>query len=100
MQDAWDYYTVTTDYMATGEGHTRAMLIIFAKNEQEARKIFGLTFGAFFALSADVVKGIEIGEYQDLVTEYAKKLILRVKSKSDDAPPMFSYSNSVHVNYS
>lgn len=96
-----DYYTVTLDYTATGEGHTRAILIQYAFNENAAREHFGRIHDTYFAQCATVVKGIHIENgFQDLVTDYAKKVILKVKSKNPDAPPMFSYSNSIYVNYS
>lgn len=97
----YDYYTITMDYMATGEGHSRAILIQYAQSEDEARENFKNVHGAYFTQFAKVTKGIHIDDgFQDLITEYAKKLILKVKSKNPDAPPMFSYSNCIHVNYS
>lgn len=99
--EEYDYYTITLDYLATGEGLTRGLMIQFAKNEDEARKHFADVYGSYFAMGADVKKGIHINEgYDDLLTDMSKKFILKIKTKSEDRPPMFSYQNMIHFNYS
>ncbi len=94
-------YVVTMDYLATGEGHSRAILIMTAMNAYDAKMEFAVRFGSYFAAGAEVTKGLIIPEgYADLLTDYARKIIARINSKSPDAPGGFSYSNYIHVNYS
>jgi hypothetical protein len=95
-----EYFTVTMDHSAQGTGHTRAILIQRAQDEEDAREHFGKVHGNYFASDATVVKGIRIEpEFQDLVTETARKFILKLTSKNPDAPGMFSYSNSIYLDY-
>jgi hypothetical protein len=100
MEDKWGYYTVITDYFATGEGHHRMILIVFTRNDKAALYEFGKMFGVFYTYGAEVKEGIDVEDYQDLLTEHAKKVIIKIKSGDKNAPPMFGYSNSTYVNYS
>lgn len=96
----YDWYTVTLDYMATGEGHTRAIWIGRANGEQAAKDAFARHHGTYFALGAEVKRGLQIENgFADLLTEYAKKILLRLKSNNPDAPGGFAYANIISVNY-
>jgi hypothetical protein len=55
------FYTVTSDYYATGEGRHIAALICQAYTPELALERFTREYGEFYARSADVVEGVEIG---------------------------------------
>lgn len=96
-----DWFTVTLDYMATGEGHTRAIWIGRATSEDEAKERFGIAHGKYFALGAEAKRGLDIDpHYVDLFTDYAKKMITKIKAKDKNGPGGFFYSNMISVNYS
>lgn len=94
------YYTVTMDRASSQDGHTRAIMILDAKNETEATAKFLNTFGAKFYNDMHITKGIHIEQgFDRLLTEQAKKYILKVKNKAYDAPPILSYQNMIHLAY-
>jgi hypothetical protein len=94
------YYTVTMDRVASGEGHTRAIMILDAKNKTDATAKFLNAFGPKFYNDVSVVEGIHIESgFDRLLTEQAKKYILKVKNKTADAPPLMSYQNMIHLEY-
>ena len=93
------YYTITMDHVSGG-GHTRAIMILDAEDEYEAEKQFLVAFGPEYYKSVNVTKGIHIESgFDKLLTDHAKKYILKVKTKSDDAPPLISYQNMIHLKY-
>ena len=96
------WYVATIDYLATGEGHTRAIWIGRAKDEEEVKDIVGVAFGRWLASGAEITQGLTVSPYYlDLLTEYAKKMLLRLSSgKPEDRPGAFTYTNMVFVNYS
>jgi hypothetical protein len=94
------YYTVTLDHNSTKEGHKRAIMILDAKNRDDAAGRFLLTFGSAYCNELDITEGIHVpAGFDRLLTEQAKKYILKVKTKAEDAPPMLSYQNMIHLNY-
>ena len=93
------YYTITLDHHAKS-GHTRAIMITDAENETVAKGRFINTFGSEYTNSLDLVEGIHIKSgFDRLLTDQAKKYILKVKAKTDDAPPKMVYQNMIHLNY-
>ena len=94
------YYTITLDHTNAKEGHKRAIMILDAKSENEATAKFLNTFGPQYYNNLTLTEGIHIPQgFDRLLTEQAKKYILKVKSKSEDAPPLMSYQNMIHLNY-
>jgi hypothetical protein len=93
------YYTVTLDHVAS-EGHKRAIMILDAKDKTEATAKFLNTFGPQYYNDLNLVEGIHVPEgFDRLLTEHAKKYILKAKTKADDAPPLMSYQNMIHLKY-
>ena len=94
------YYTITLDHTNAQEGHKRAIMILDAKSKKEATAKFLNTFGPQYYNELTLTEGIHIPQgFDRLLTEQAKKYILKVKSKSEDAPPLMSYQNMIHLNY-
>jgi len=94
------YYTVTLDHHSNTEGHKRAIMILDAKDKQEAETEFLVAFGPMYYKDVNVMEGIHVPEgFDRLLTEQAKKYILKVKTKAEDAPPLMSYQNMIHLNY-
>jgi hypothetical protein len=93
------YYTVTLDHTNT-EGHKRAIMILDAKDDIEAGAMFLLSFGSDYGDDMVITKGIHVPQgFDRLLTEQAKKYIMKVKTKAEDAPPLMSYQNMIHLNY-
>ena len=94
------YYTVTLDHTVPAEGHKRAIMILDAKDETEATAKFLNTFGPQYYNEINLEKGIHIPQgFDRLLTEQARKYIMKVKTKAEDAPPLMSYQNMIHINY-
>lgn len=94
------YYTVTMDRSSGKDGHTRAIMILDAKDKKEAIHKFLNTFGAKYYNDINVIEGITIENgFDQLLTDQAKKYILKVKNKAEDAPPIMSYQNMIHLEY-
>lgn len=94
------YYTVTVDRSSGKDGHTRAIMILDAKDKREATAKFLNTFGPQYYNEITVTEGIHIDNgFDRLLTEQAKKYILKVKNKTEDAPPVLSYQNMIHLKY-
>ena len=70
-------YTVTCDYMATGEGHTMTILYIFASSPEDALLQFKreVTNGDWFSLGAEVKIGFDFDNYiaQQLVSPAVRR---------------------------
>ncbi len=94
------YYTVTLDHNVPNEGHKRAIMILDAKDKTEATAKFLNTFGPQYYNEIDLVEGIHIPQgFDRLLTDQARKYILKVKTKAEDAPPLMSYQNMLHLTY-
>lgn len=94
------YYTITLDHTSNKEGHKRAIMILDARNKEEAEKEFLIAFGPIYYKDIEVTEGIHVPEgFDRLLTEQVKRYILKVKTKAEDAPPMLSYQNMIHLNY-
>lgn len=94
------YYTITLDHTSSKEGHKRAIMILDAKDRVEAEMRFSNSFGSHLSKDVKVNEGIHVPEgFDRLLTEQAKKYIMKVKTKADDAPPLMSYQNMIHLNY-
>lgn len=75
-------------------------MILDAKNKEDAEKQFLVTFGPDYYKDVSVSEGIHVPTgFDRLLTEQAKKYIMKVKTKTDDAPPLMSYQNMIHLNY-
>ena len=94
------YYTLTLDHNTPNEGRKRAIMILDAKDESEATAKFLNTFGSQYYDELALTKGIHIPQgFDRLLTDQARKYIMKVKTKADDAPPLVSYQNMIHINY-
>ena len=91
------YYTITLDKCSGADGHTRAIMILDAKDSNEATAKFLNTFGAKYYNDLTVIKGIHVENgFDRLLTEHSRKYILKAKSGSKDAP-LVSYQNMITV---
>ena len=94
------YYTITLDHNKANEGHKRAIMITDAKDKTEATARFLNTFGPQYYNEIDLCEGIHIPNgFDRLMTEQAKRYLLKIKSGAEDAPPSMSYQNMLHLNY-
>lgn len=92
------YYTVTMDRCSGKDGHTRAIMILDAKDKTDASAKFLNSFGPQYYNDITITEGIHIEQgFDRLLTEQARKYILKVKNKSEDAPPLLSYQNMIHL---
>ena len=93
------YYTVTLDHTST-EGHKRAIMILDARDKTDATAKFLNTFGPQYYNDVTLSEGIHVpAGFDRLLTEQAKKYIMKVKTKAEDAPPLMSYQNMIYLNY-
>ena len=93
------YYTLTLDHTGS-EGHIRAIMILDEEDECAAKGRFVNTFGSEYINAIETIKGIHIpAGFDRLLTEQAKKYILKVKNKTKDAPPIMSYQNMIRLGY-
>lgn len=89
------YYTITTDHQSK-EGHTQAIMIINAADEETAKREYIKTFNF---PEFNLTQGINIeNEFADLLTTPIRKLIAKYKSGNSDVS-LVSYCNSVHTKY-
>ena len=94
------YYTITLDHDVPKEGHKRAIMILDAKDKTEATAKFLNAFGTQYHDNISLTQGIHIPQgFDRLLTEQARKYIMKVKTKAEDAPPLMSYQNMIHLNY-
>jgi hypothetical protein len=94
------YYTLTLDHNVPNEGHKRAIMILDAKDKNEATAKFLNTFGPQYYNDVKLTEGIHVPEgFDRLLTEQARKYIMKVKTKAEDAPPLMSYQNMLHLTY-
>lgn len=89
------YFTITTDLL-NKEGHTQAIMIIDADNEEMAKREYIKTFNL---PEFNITPGIKIETgFADLLTAPIRKLIAKHKSGNSDVS-LVSYCNSVHTKY-
>lgn len=89
------YYTITTD-LQNKQGHTQAIMIIEAEDEDAAKREYIKTFNL---PEFTIKEGITITDgFADLVTTPIKKIITKYKSGNSDVS-LVSYCNSVHTKY-
>ena len=94
------YFTITLDHDVPKEGHKRAIMILDAKSETEAAAKFLNAFGTQYHNDIELTQGIHIPRgFDRLLTDQARKYIMKVKTKAEDAPPLMSYQNMIHLNY-
>lgn len=93
------YYTITLD-QSNGESHVRALMITDAKDQTEATAKFLNTFGPQYYNNLDVVEGIHIKNgFERLLTDHAKKYIVKAKTNVDNDHPLVQYQNMIKLNY-
>lgn len=89
------YYTITTDCQSK-DGHTQAIMIIDAADEDAAKREYIKTFNL---PEFNVTPGIKIEDgFADLLTAPIRKLIAKYRSGNCDVA-LVSYCNSVHTKY-
>lgn len=89
------YYTITTD-LQNKEGHTQAIMIIDAADEDTAKREYIKTFNLS---EFNITPGIKIETgFADLLTTPIRKLIAKYRSGNCDVS-LVSYCNSVHTKY-
>lgn len=94
------YYTITLDCNVPREGHTRAIMIVDAKDKTDATAKFLNSFGPQYYNEVKLAEGIHVPEgFDRLLTDHVKKYIMKVKTKAEDAPPLMSYQNMIKLNY-
>lgn len=94
------YYTVTADYKPVEGGNSHAILIMKGSNEGSVLEVFQNFFGSNAVQKANIKEDIHIETgFNDLLTDQAKKTLVKIKSKSSSAPSEFSYMNKTYVNY-
>ena len=90
-------YTVTSDYAATGEGHTIMILYCFAQDSEQALNLFRTQIpnGDWYVLGAQIVEGFEFESNiaRALVTPLARQQL-------EDTGCNLNYSAVLHYNYS
>jgi len=92
------YYTITVDRHVKNRNY-KALAIYKTKTPAEAKMIFALTYGVEL-YPEDINEGINIPTgFDDLLNEHVKKVIVKVKSNSEDAPPLVSYQNMIVMEY-
>lgn len=89
------YYTITTDFQDK-EGHTQALMIIDAEDEEMAKREYIKTFKLY---EYNLNEGISIPDgFQGLLTEPIKRVLYKHAAGRSNMP-LVSYSNRVHVKY-
>lgn len=92
------YYTLTLDHN-DNDGHIRAIMIVDEQNEATAVAKFINTFGSQYLVNVNATKGIHIPQgFDRLLTEHARKYIIKAKSGTNDAP-LVSYQNMIRLNH-
>lgn len=94
------YYTITLDKNVPSEGHKRAIMILDAKDKNEATAKFLNTFGPQYYNEIELVEGIHVpAGFDRLLTDHARKYIMKVKTGAEDAPSLMSYQNMINLTY-
>ena len=89
------YYTITTDILDK-EGHTQALMIIDAEDEEMAKLEYVKTFKLY---EYNMTEGINIPDgFSGLVTEPIKKTLYKHAMGRSDMP-LVSYSNRIQLKY-
>lgn len=95
-------YTVHSDYFATGEGVTYMVLFTQAFGEHDsfegnALEDFKSVFGDYYAIGAEVKKGLffDFNGAEYLITDKLKERLLEYQNKG-----LISYHASYHMNLS
>lgn len=93
------YWTLTLEH-TDPDSHKRAIMIVDAKNKNEATAKFLNTFGPQYYNEVALTEGIHIPSgFDRLLTEHVKKYILKVKSGTDDAPAKLEYHNMIDLSH-
>ena len=93
-------YTVSCDYVATGEGRTIMALIGQFQNKHGAVREFEKLFGSWYTIGVEVAEGIDTafsGAHLLLPT----LLVNQIEGWAlDDKGPYFNWHSHLHFNYS
>lgn len=93
------YYTITLD-KSNSEGHVRALMITDAKDKTDATAKFLNTFGPQYYNNLDIVEGIHVENgFERLLTDHAKKYILKAKTNADNYHPLMQYQNMIKLGF-
>jgi hypothetical protein len=106
------YYYVVSEYYATGEGMTKAMLITRAyshvndlddnhepkySGEEKALREFERTFNNFICQGSEIISKKDfLFRFEDFIPVFVKKII----KNELKTPGNFSWFSEVHFNYS
>lgn len=99
-----DIYTVTCDYLATGEGRTVMVLITRAYGSDDgatnALNRFKEIFGDWYAQGAEVEEGLQLNKswIGQIISKNTRMDLMRWES-GDDPPGGLEYFSSLHVNF-
>lgn len=94
------YYTITSDYSPINGGNSHAIMITKTSSESAALAHFQTLYGFNATQKAKIIKGIHVENgYNDLLTEVAKKTIVKIISGSKNSPSDFFYQNRTHFKY-
>ncbi len=91
-----DYYTVTLN---DKKEDVRGVWIGLALDESDARSIFTHMYGVDYGKLAEVKAGIHMEDCCDLITESAKKHLLKFKMNNEDKPLSIVYTNFLHLTH-
>jgi len=90
-------WTVTSNYAATGEGHTLKAIVAYAPDELIALKQFEQEFGDFYILGAEASEGVNVND-PVLKGLFNLDLLERIKKIEGQADVVLT--GSMHVNFS
>ena len=90
-------WTVTSEYSATGEGHTLMAIITYASDEDTALKAFKQEFGDFFEAFAVATEGVDLNDpvIKGLFNSTLLERVLEVEGNAN-----VTLKGSFHVNFS
>lgn len=89
------YYTITTQ-LHDKEGHTQALMIIDAEDEEMAKREYVKTFKLY---EYDIEEGIRVPDgFAGLLTETIKRTLYKHATGRSNMP-LVSYSNCIHMKH-
>lgn len=95
------YAIAFLDYLATGEGCTRGVLIASATSADDFRKRLIAAWGSYFARGCEIRQGTEpIPGYETLIPKHAESILRDIQSNQESGPGNFQFAATLHANYS
>lgn len=96
-----NYFTIHMDYLATGEGSTRALTFCHARDAEELRRRADADFGSYFSHGVEIRAGLDpLPGYQGMVPETVKQIVRNIIRDKGQAPSNFHFTTQIHMNYS